>query len=228
MLATLLTQFNLDGSFVPSVPLPFSDPTALEAGHRIFVDHLPQGRDWDAYHVAGTVDYAVASAVGAMYAAVLAYFAYLRKELDPRTTENMIEEWERSVGLPDACIVNRVLTLQERRDLVLLRLRNEPIVTSVQMQDLVNYLTGYDAVVMPRSKPTNPLFDVTQKFVLDVFVDFDDSVGFDGGDDFDGGAEFDGDPYPTIVECVLNRVKPCNVILNVYYSNTLYSAAGGV
>jgi uncharacterized protein YmfQ (DUF2313 family) len=226
MLATLLTQYNLDGSFVPSVALPYSDPTALEAAHRIFADHLPRGRHWDAYHVTGTPNHAVASAIGAMYAAVLAYFAYIKTEFDPRTTTDLIETWEQSVGLPDACIVNRVLTLQERRDLVMLRLQNSPIVTAQQIQDLVYFLSGYNAVVMPRSNPLNPFYD-DGRFEIDVFVDFDNTADFDGSALFNDTSIFDGLAPPTIVECIINRIKPCNVIANVYYSADLYTSAGG-
>ena len=285
MLATLLTQYNLDGSIVPSVAARFDDVDSYEIGRHLFTDHLPTGRDWDAYRVKGTIDHAIASAIGGMYATVLDYFAYLRRELDPRTTTDLIADWETSVGLPDGCTVNRVLTLQERRDLVVLRLSNSPTVSALQMQAVILSLTGYQSLVLARTNPANPYYSDAgraDRFIIDVFVNVDNQHDFDGGVDFDsiapvswawdsgedmlwdngqvvGGytetwewgesglilwdsgqdmsdavfdeyeeAEFDGQPYPTIVDCIINRIKPANVIANVYYSAAQYTAAGGV
>ncbi len=46
----------------------------------------------------------------------------LLEEADPRTTVELLAEWERMCGLPDACSAGTAATLQERRAAVLARL----------------------------------------------------------------------------------------------------------
>jgi uncharacterized protein YmfQ (DUF2313 family) len=46
----------------------------------------------------------------------------LIRESDPRTTVEMLQEWERALGLPDNCSSTLAPTLQARRDYVLTRL----------------------------------------------------------------------------------------------------------
>lgn len=220
MLATLLTQYNLDGSLATGVPVAYRDYNDVGLG--VFVGHLPRGRHWDAYSVKGTTNYALSAGIGAMVGLWLDLIDYLRRESNPFTTTEWIEEWEKSVGLPDHCTVDRVLTIQQRRDLIVLRLQNEPIVTNEQIEDMIFRLTNYRAKVMARSDPDNRFYDPTMRFVLDVFVDYDNGDDFDGNQDFDGTWQFSGGDYPTIVECVLNRLKPANVIAHVYYSATYY------
>lgn len=45
----------------------------------------------------------------------------LLAEMDPRTTTELISDWERVVGLPDSCLAEVPTDLQERRDLVTAR-----------------------------------------------------------------------------------------------------------
>ena len=43
-------------------------------------------------------------------------------EADPRTTAELLDEWEATVGLPDDCITDRTLSTSERRAAVVARL----------------------------------------------------------------------------------------------------------
>jgi uncharacterized protein YmfQ (DUF2313 family) len=55
-------------------------------------------------------------AFGACFARAHARLLDLFEEADPRSTTEMIDEWERLLGLPDACMQpGQVLTLQARR-----------------------------------------------------------------------------------------------------------------
>lgn len=46
----------------------------------------------------------------------------LLEEADPRTTYEMLTDWERTLGLPDECVVSAEQTLQSRRGAVVSRL----------------------------------------------------------------------------------------------------------
>jgi uncharacterized protein YmfQ (DUF2313 family) len=196
----------------------------LEQGHRIFVDHAPRGRIWDALGAAGTPDYALASAIGAMHAYIIAYYDYVKLELNPYTTTDLISEWETSVGLPNQCTLNNVQTIVDRRKQVIYRLQRKPIVTIAQIVDTVLQLTGNVITIKARSDPTNIYFtSANDRFIFDVFFAYVDPTALDGGVDLDGTGdptlyEFDGKDYPYIIECIVNSLKPANTIAVYRYN----------
>lgn len=73
---------------------------------------LPQGTAWprDAEATLTALLGALAEELARLDARALA----LIEEADPRTTSEMLTDWERVLGLPDAC-VGLAVTLQERR-----------------------------------------------------------------------------------------------------------------
>lgn len=205
----------------------------------VYVDTMPKGRLWEAYGVDGTINNAVAQGVGAMVATVLAYFEYVRKEINPYSTEDLIIEWEESVGLPDPCTIQHFQTLEERRQQVILRLRKIPIVTATQMEAMVKTLTGFNVRVIPRRGAGNYLnglfdglnnFDAAEfsnnkidRFTFDVFIDYTDAAGLDSAWLFDSGTLFDGQVRPAIIQCVIERLKPANSLAVYHFSNDLYN-----
>lgn len=80
---------------------------------------LPRGRAWTREE--GSVLRALAEGLGLELAAVDLRAETLRQEVDPFRTSALLADWERVLGLPDPCI-GRVLTVDERRALVLARL----------------------------------------------------------------------------------------------------------
>jgi len=197
---------------------------------QIFTDSLPKGRLWEAFGVPKTINNAFAYGVGSMIAIVLAYCNYLRRELDPNTTTDLISEWEESVGLPDPCSIKAGLDIESRRKQVVLRWRRTPIVLASEIEQIVQDLTGYAIKIRPNRDSSSldlaeidsPLGSIFNRFSVDIFVDFDDSGGLDEGelDEFELDAKF---AFPYFVECVISQLLPANVLANYFYSNVLYN-----
>ena len=206
---------------------------------KIFNNSMPRGKYWEAHNVQNTPDYALSVGVGEMIAVVLAYQSYIRKELDIDTTEDLITEWEESVGLPEPCSLSSAQTIEERRELVKLHLRKTPIVNVANFEEIVLKLTGYDVIILPRLSSTNVYnegfdeawLDFTEfggiygdRFTFDVFVDFiDEKFGFD----IDEIETANLDEYlrpPYFIECVFNKIKPANSLAVYHYDSTLYQS----
>jgi uncharacterized protein YmfQ (DUF2313 family) len=218
------------------------EPTLTEQqqqrGQQNYIEHIPRGRLWEAYGVKGTSDYALSAGIGAMYAIVESYTEYLKKELNPLTTEDMIIEWEESCGLPDPCMLINNLSLDERRKQVVARLAKKPIVTNADFERMIKALTGYDAIVLPRTDPKNFLNAVWgdydagslydgfiapfNRFIFDVFVNVKNVIGYDDNGRYDLLDLYDGYAKPSAVECVINNIKPANSLAFFYYSNSFY------
>lgn len=85
------------------------------------VAHLPLGWAWDAFRVTGKRAYRLLFGISRGYDDATVALARMAAELDPRTTEQMIAEWEAAVSLPDPCLPTATL-LAERREWVMWRL----------------------------------------------------------------------------------------------------------
>lgn len=206
---------------------------------KIFNNSMPCGKYWEAHNVPNTPDYALSVGVGEMIAVVLAYQSYVRKELDIDTTEDLISDWEESVGLPEPCSLASAQTIEERRELVKLHLQKKPIVTVAEFEEIVLKLTGYDVIILPRRSSTNVynggLDDAwldfsefvgvySDRFTFDVFVDFTDNKF---GLDIDEIGTANLDEYlrpPYFIECVFNKIKPANSLAVYHYDSTLYQS----
>jgi uncharacterized protein YmfQ (DUF2313 family) len=198
----------------------------------VFNDVLPKGRLWEAFGSAGASDYALGRSIGEMIAQVLAYFEYVRGELNIETTTDLIVEWEESCGLPDPCTIHQFQTLEERRQQVILRLQKKPIVRTFDIEAMVKTLTGYDIKVIPRraNETEDGLLDLNlldfelssdkwDRFTFDVIVDYDDTTYLDALI----GEVLDGKPLPSVIECVINRLKPANSMAIYTYSSAAYN-----
>ncbi|WP_434779281.1 putative phage tail protein [Neisseria sp. Ec49-e6-T10] len=207
-------------------------------GQYIVNDHLPKGRIWEAFGVVNTSNYAVSAAFGAMVALLLKYIAYLKKELNPFTTEDLISAWEESCGLPDHCTIYFSQTLDQRRLQVVYRIRRKPIITTDEIEQVIKELTGFDVKIIPRRKSSNILnnafdggasFDAapfstnkSDRFTFDVYINYEDENSFDGEYPLDGDYLLDGQARPTILECLINKIKPANTVAVYHYSRTMY------
>lgn len=82
---------------------------------------LPPGRLWDAFRIGGSLADDLLGAMAAEFARIEARAEDLRDEADPRTTLEMLTDWEAWAGLPDSC-TGDLDTLQQRRNAVLQKL----------------------------------------------------------------------------------------------------------
>lgn len=83
---------------------------------------IPQGYAWQAKDIAETVLHRLLQALTIEPARVDDRVDNLLDEADPLTTIELLQDWETSRGLPNAC-VGAPSTIQERRNILLFRLR---------------------------------------------------------------------------------------------------------
>jgi uncharacterized protein YmfQ (DUF2313 family) len=86
---------------------------------RAALNLLPQGAAWNRERA--SVMAQLFGAVAAEYAAIDTRVEDLIRELDPRSTLELLDAWERALGLPDECS-GQLTTIAERRAAVLARL----------------------------------------------------------------------------------------------------------
>jgi uncharacterized protein YmfQ (DUF2313 family) len=82
---------------------------------------LPPGRLWDALRTDGNLVHALLTALAKPFAIVDKRAGDLLAEIDPRSTTELLTEWETWTGLPDIC-TGSLATLQQRRAALLQKL----------------------------------------------------------------------------------------------------------
>lgn len=190
--------------------------------------HLPFGYAWDAFRTAGKVAYRLLQSLAFGYRDASQALCNLARELDYRTTVELIDEWETSVSLPDACLPSGA-TLEQRRAWVRFRLDKRRWSTAQDWHDLAA-LYGLTIRITPGWLIQKPaLYDACYPKRYDLFprlgrfrvyVDVT-NIAF-GGYPYDGTVDPDYKypiPYGTTdkwfsaFRCIIERVKPANVVV---------------
>lgn len=189
--------------------------------------HLPTGWLWDAFRVPGKLMYRLLVAFSLAYEDMTAALCHLAVELNPFTTEQLIEEWERACGLPDPCLP-KATTLEERRAWVIFRLAKRKWTTAGDWHDLAA-LFGLTISITPGWYVQRPaLYDARYPKRYDrfpklgrfrVYIDVD-GMNF-GGYDYGKDGRGDGYPVPYGLSvqgldgfmCMIDRVRPANVVV---------------
>ena len=104
---------------------------------------FPRGRAWAKDQ--GTVFYSFAEALGVEYARIDDALAQLMEDADPRTTNQLITDWENLVGLPDEC-QDIAPDIETRREDVVRKLTNRGGSSREFFSELAQSI-GYDATV---------------------------------------------------------------------------------
>lgn len=180
---------------------------------------LPRGRAWSLAPLAWLTR--LLSAMAPEFARIHARVLDLIRESDPRTTIEMLAEWERALGLPDNCSNTLAPTLQGRRDDVLTKL------VSIGGQSRAYYIgvaarLGY-VITIDEFMP----FDVRNGSVGDhVYSEDWHWVWRVNGPEvtirhFNVGDSVVGDPLRSwgnsTLECRLNLIKPAHTIIIFSY-----------
>ena len=196
----------------------------------VIQQHLPLGYAWESFRLAGKVAYRLLSALAESFEYAWQALCALVIELDPRTTTQLIGEWERSVSLPDACLPQAV-TLDERRAWVMWRLEKRRWTTAQDWHDLAA-LFGLEISITPGWYVQRPaLFDAEMPLDFNIFpklgrfrVYIDilnvEYPGFEYGAPDGANAEV-GFPIPfsdfpdghDAFRCIIDRVRPANVVV---------------
>lgn len=162
---------------------------------------LPPGRAWNRERHSRTDD--VLTAIGDELGRVDGRAGDLMREIDPRTTTELLDEWESELGLPGECITDPAAsTDEERRGAIIAQL------LSTGRQDeqyFIDILAG---------------FGVTATIVNEMPFE----MGISGMGDPVGGSEWrhvwrivtGDDVSPAMVEaikCAINRYKPAHTVV---------------
>ncbi len=194
----------------------------------ILLRHLPMGSAWITWRMPGKTAYRMILALADTYDRATSALCRLAEELDPRTTIDMIPEWETALGLPDTCLPSAA-TLAERRGLVILRLSHRRWTTASDWHQLAA-LFGLEIVITPGWWVQKPAlypncypkrYDLFPKLGrFRVYIDFK-NVDFGG---YDYGVDGRGPGYPVpygmsqsnemnAFMCLIDRIRPANVIV---------------
>ncbi len=127
----------------------------------------------------------------------------LQAEADPRTTYELLPEWEASCGLPDGCLPNGG-TLTERRNAVVARINTVGGVDAAYFVGLAAQL-GFEVTVVD----TGPNV---------IRMDVPDTISVSWAT---AGGAVAGDPIRSWgnsqLECLINRYKPAHIEVQFAY-----------
>ena len=141
-------------------------------------------------------------------------------EYDPSTTTDFISEWEGFVGIPDDCFGN-VGNLEERRENILLKLAGTNATTAKQFENIAEILgftvsvsSGIEFATLPLTLPFLLLGEGELGYIIVVTID--EALKPEG---FPLTLPFTlTDPFPEILECLFNKLKPCNTKVILRYA----------
>ena len=178
----------------------------------ILAQYLPSGRIYSRKFDDESNIRKILLGLGAVWLEDRRLLNELFDEYNPETTVKFIEEWERTVGIPDDCFDN-VGTNEERRKNILLKLTGINSSTEEQFEAVaailginVNVKSGFDESVIPQ--------------VIPFIILGDDEVGYTIV------VEVTTEPNPAtipqtiafiiqgnisvLLECLFNKLKPAN------------------
>jgi uncharacterized protein YmfQ (DUF2313 family) len=211
---TTTTAWNqTDTSWNEGTPVPppaiapesnFSAPSLLVTTGQLS-EHLPQGRAWASKNIPTTNLHKLIRSMAASFNRVQQQIELLSTEFNIPLTNDLLPDWEKSVGLPDDC-QGIGQALAERRENVISRLRRLPIVTVADFEALGEELSGEPVTVVPGTDIDNPL-NRHSRFKL--FVQFPNQID---GFVYDFEVPF-GNFRSDIVQCVFEKIVPANVIV---------------
>ncbi len=166
-----------------------------EAG-RILADHMPEGRAWGRKNSPGDPMNGLINGLSSVFLAVLENIFEVAGDFDINESVNLLSDWEESVGLPDECIFDPA-SIEERRENVLGRLSKDPVVTLQEFTDLIFQMTGVAATLTQGATR----FTINVDIGLNVFP-------------YTFPITFGDDSRIALIQCILDRVKPANVLIN--------------
>ena len=196
--------------------------------------HLPTGLAWDMFRRIGANAYLLLSALAESFEDAWETLCRLPYEIDPRTTEQLIAEWETAVSLPDPCLP-KYSSLEDRRAWVMWRLNKKRWNTEQDWKDLAA-LFGLEIEITPgwlvqktalfwvdadgTTYPTYPIpfYDFPKLGRFRVYIDVTNDIftGFEYGADDNPGFPIPFSDGPEVFQqfrCLIERVKPANVVI---------------
>ena len=170
-------------------------------------EFFPTGKAWDGKNDDNTNLGALILALGGEFNRLESLIQTTNKELDIDFTDELITEWEASVGIPDSCfLINESISVRIAQ--IITKLRNVRLQTVQDYKDLA-LLFGVAVQVFPGVPVGFSATDKEKRFSITV-----DLPGTFSGDFF---------PYPNffpipfviattgLIQCLFTKIKPANV-----------------
>ncbi len=185
-------------------------------------EFMPTGNAWDAKNDVSTNLGALLLAFGSEFNRIETLIQTVNKELDINFTEQLIREWEVSVGIPDDCFTIGT-DIDIRRIQVLTKLRNVRLQTIQDYVDLAA-LFGVTAIVFAGVPFGFPATDKEKRFSITVNL-----PGENSGLVFPYDVDFFPIPFvagvTSLIQCLFLKIKPANVrIVFQFGVNQLFAA----
>jgi uncharacterized protein YmfQ (DUF2313 family) len=177
----------------------FNSPS-VEDQAQILADHLPNGELFQAKNIPDSVYRSFLRGIGASNKDVSDLLALFSYEIDIPTTTYFLEEWERTLGIPDGCF-SGTGTLEERRRDVMVKLASLGVQTESDFEN-VALLFGYVVNVYSQAEI---VAGQDAKFTIVIQYTTDEPNAFTYTFPI-----FFGDESITILECLFNKLKPAN------------------
>lgn len=170
-----------------------------------------KGRAWVAD--IGTTMHQLWAGVAIEFARIDARVEDLVKESDPRTTVEMMPEWEAFAGLPDPCVITDQ-SLQQRRNALTSKLLMQGGQSRAYFLQIADEMGYQDAVIEEfepfragESGAGDPLWSEDDRFVWQINLPSDGAITY-----FAAGESAAGDPLQAwgdeTIECRIRRFQP--------------------
>lgn len=194
----------------------------------VITKHFPLGIAWMAWRNTTKNAGKFLKAVASLYEDAWSHLSRMSDEIDYRTGEQLLPEWEAALGLPDKCLPSTG-TLADRRKWIAFRLNKKRWNTLADWQELAT-LFGVNVRITPGylvQKPSlyKAVFPVPVRILpklgrFRIYIDLLDAEF--GGFPYDGQSIAEhkfpipfGKPAGDFQQfrCFIERVKPANVLI---------------
>lgn len=181
---------------------------------------LPKGRAWA--HEVGSVLTNLLTGIAQEFARIDVRIDELLDETDPRTTSELLPDWERVAGLPDPCVTIDQ-TLAQRRLALESKLtmqggQSRPYF--IEMADALGYpnttIDEYSTFNCGESGCGDPLWTEDDRFTWQINLPSDGAITY-----FSCGESTCGEPLQAwgdeAIECRINKFKPAHTTVVFAY-----------
>ncbi len=194
----------------------------------VILRHFPTGIAWITWRDTAKTAGKLLKAISGIYEDAWVFLAKTADEIDYRSGDQLLTEWEKGLSLPDKCLPSTG-SLEDRRKWITFRLNKKRWNTIKDWQDLAT-LFGVNVRITPGYLVQNPsLFKQVVPVPMRVlpklgrfriYIDITDAVF--GGFPYDGARVPDHKfPIPFseasgdfgAFKCFIGRIKPANVLI---------------
>lgn len=193
------------------------NPLDIDLQGKMLANHLPVGRVWSSGFDVNSNLGKLIRGLGIEFYRLQLQTQNISTEMDINKTTELIQEWERSVGIPDDCFGINV-DIDDRRIQVLQKFSNFGGVQKAEDFVRVALIFGFDIKVTPTGGELGmfplsfpiPLFDSARSATHTIFVEILNYSGSDLEFPLEFPIEF-SDGGTSFLKCIFDVLAPANV-----------------